>query len=362
MTNTTQHIYTYPDEADEAFGARSGGPYADSSAPYAAEHERRRHITLVPVLGASGGYGASTFALHLTRTFNSWLYRVCIVDADFAKGGLDVLAGCEESEGLRWHNVKAPLGRIDAPDIGKDLVQWEEVPLLAYHAWEVVPPRWWEMKAVLDALALKHDVIILDCGQSIHPDMVRAWESMNAAVDVQPLLLFQLGALGITRCYSTLRNWTDATAGKGFKTQTPVLFIAPARSAQMAKKRVGPMTEKEAEQYFETVILGRIPYKVANERHEKNGWGVAPTDYDYRTMMGVLIRAMAQMCIYNWEKPDEYDEERYGQWDPYDNYDPYNAFMEKEYLKELARQEVEEQNAALAEDDSEEQILQESAP
>lgn len=303
MIHTTPQQYTYQDEEETSSGAYPGGTYAQQNMPDVQRPTRTRHITIVPVLGASGGYGASTFALNLARTFHAWCYRVCILDADFAKGGLDVLAGCEESEGLRWHNVKAPLGRIDAKDVGKDFIQWEKIPLLAYHAWEAASPRWWEMKAMLDALALQHDVIILDCGQGIHSDMVRAWDAMSASLDIQPLILFQLGALGITRCYSALRAWTDATAGHPFRCHDPVLFLAPARSAQMAsRKRVGPMSEKEAEQYLESIIIGQIPYKVACERYEKNGWGVAPTDNAYATMIGVLIRAMAQICLYNWEE------------------------------------------------------------
>ena len=59
---------------------------------------------------SSGGCGttatAAMFAYHLTQEGQ----RVVLLDLDLSRGGMDILLGLEQDEGLRWSGIDAPLG------------------------------------------------------------------------------------------------------------------------------------------------------------------------------------------------------------------------------------------------------------
>ena len=85
-------------------------------------------ITVVPVLG---GAGASTIACALAAAYAQSGTRVSLVDADCGAGGIDILMGCEQSEGLRWSDLDNMRGEISGPEFYDNLIAHQGIRVLA---------------------------------------------------------------------------------------------------------------------------------------------------------------------------------------------------------------------------------------
>ncbi len=66
------------------------------------------------VVGGCGGAGASTLAAALALTAARRGERALLVDGDPLGGGIDLVVGCEDEPGLRWPEVTATEGRVNA--------------------------------------------------------------------------------------------------------------------------------------------------------------------------------------------------------------------------------------------------------
>lgn len=74
----------------------------------------RRAGAVVAVIGGRGGAGASVFATALAVAAVRTGEQALLVDCDPLGGGLDILLGAEESEGLRWSQIGVNGGRVPA--------------------------------------------------------------------------------------------------------------------------------------------------------------------------------------------------------------------------------------------------------
>jgi secretion/DNA translocation related CpaE-like protein len=66
----------------------------------------------VAVVGARGGVGASTFCTALALGGARRGLRPLLVDLDARGGGLDLVIGAEDADGLRWDDVEPVEGRV----------------------------------------------------------------------------------------------------------------------------------------------------------------------------------------------------------------------------------------------------------
>ncbi|NEG69842.1 hypothetical protein [Bifidobacterium choloepi] len=155
---------------------------------------------VVVLTSATGGAGTSTFAAMLAtaladRPGDETVPRVALVDADIgtASGGLDVLLGAERENGLRWHDVHAPLGTLDGAALWHDLPVWHDgVRLLAFGPWQSgEPPAWWDIHAAVTALAGWCAIVVVDAGRGA---LLREVPALAAAVQVPVVQLSVLGA------------------------------------------------------------------------------------------------------------------------------------------------------------------------
>ncbi len=104
-----QHVMNLPvDEADLvaalSAAAESGG-----------DGEGRGPV--VAVMGGRGGAGASLFATALARSARNAL----LIDADPWSGGIDLVVGTEEKQGLRWPDLALEHGRLDFRGVASGL-------------------------------------------------------------------------------------------------------------------------------------------------------------------------------------------------------------------------------------------------
>lgn len=86
---------------------------------------------LVAVGGSCGGAGASTLAAALALTAGAASAGVLLVDADPWGGGLDLVLGAEQDEGLRWPALSEVRGRLDGDAVMAALPEVQGVSVLA---------------------------------------------------------------------------------------------------------------------------------------------------------------------------------------------------------------------------------------
>ncbi|MEE1295638.1 MAG: septum formation initiator, partial [Bifidobacterium sp.] len=152
-----------------------------------------RHV--VTCSCASGGAGTTTLAAMLARRLARDGADAMLVDADLsdAAGGLDVLLGLEQDEGLRWHTVHAPLGQLNGRALRRQLPQWDGVGVLAYNPWQSGAPEWFEVQAALEALGSLDGTVIVDAGRGAMIGQV------PALIEASHVVVAQLSVLGLAR-------------------------------------------------------------------------------------------------------------------------------------------------------------------
>jgi secretion/DNA translocation related CpaE-like protein len=77
--------------------------------------------TVLAVLGARGGAGASVFSVAVGLTALKSGKNTLLIDCDPRGGGLDVVLGAESEAGLRWPDMQLSAGRIAAASLHESL-------------------------------------------------------------------------------------------------------------------------------------------------------------------------------------------------------------------------------------------------
>jgi secretion/DNA translocation related CpaE-like protein len=141
---------------------------------------------LLAVIGGRGGAGASILAGGLAVTAVAAGHRTLLVDADPLGGGLDLLLGWEQVDGLRWGALAEAGGRVDPPALLTALPQRGDLVLLSFDR-DVLPAVPGEaMAATLDAARRGRDVIVADLPRRLDDAAVLALQSAERAVLIVP--------------------------------------------------------------------------------------------------------------------------------------------------------------------------------
>ncbi|SER94765.1 helicase/secretion neighborhood CpaE-like protein [Propionibacterium cyclohexanicum] len=123
---------------------------------------------VLDIAGGSGGVGASTLAAALAQRCAASSRTVALVDCDPVGGGLDLLLGAEHEPGWRWPDLSSATGTVG--DLSGRLPRVAGVDLLSVgrgavgtQAGAAKPPvAQPAFRAVLDAVARSHDVVVMD--------------------------------------------------------------------------------------------------------------------------------------------------------------------------------------------------------
>ena len=202
-------------------------------------------VILLPIVGASGGLGASTCALQLARLCAHEGLRTCVIDVDFSGGGLDVLAGCEEQEGLRWHNIQAPLGSI------------------------------------------------CDCGRTVPNKVIAAWKSTRAQLTIIPVILMQCTNLGIARCSVLLECMRHNMHPHFSDCESALLFESACsinKLVSKTRKRNSHMSVAQVEDFLHARIYGSLPSDPRITRSDAQGWPLPQAKPEYERVLQAFIR------------------------------------------------------------------------
>ncbi|WP_206337819.1 septum site-determining protein Ssd [Streptomyces sp. WAC 06738] len=150
----------------------------------------------VGVVGGRGGAGASTLACALAVTAARAGRRTVLVDADPLGGGLDVLLGGEEAEGLRWPAFASSRGRIGGAALEESLPRLHGLRLLSWdrgggEAGAVAPEA---MRSVLAAARRRGGVVVVDLPRRVDEPVAEALAQVDVGLLVVPAELRAVAA------------------------------------------------------------------------------------------------------------------------------------------------------------------------
>ena len=134
--------------------------------------------SVIGVVGARGGAGASTLsaALSLCAARSS---SVCLIDVDALSGGIELVMGSEDLEGLRWPDVALTEGRVGAAALRAALPCHRGVSVLSWSCGAVVPITTEIVRSMITATARSYDQVVIDLPRQLDPAALEAL----AAVD-----------------------------------------------------------------------------------------------------------------------------------------------------------------------------------
>ncbi|MGW4230388.1 septum site-determining protein Ssd [Streptomyces sp. NPDC004980] len=151
----------------------------------AAEGVGRPALT-VGVMGGRGGSGASTLACALAVAAARSGRRTLLVDGDPLGGGIDVLLGGEESEGMRWPDFARSKGRVGGSALEESLPALHGLRVLSWGRDNdvIVPPP--AMQAVLAAARRLGGVVVVDLPRRVDESVAEALAQLDVGLLVVP--------------------------------------------------------------------------------------------------------------------------------------------------------------------------------
>ncbi|MFE4197145.1 septum site-determining protein Ssd [Paenarthrobacter sp. NPDC056912] len=134
--------------------------------------------TVIGIIGACGGAGASTAAIWLAQAAAGHGVSTLLIDGDPWGGGLELAISTEEVPGLRWPDFSETRGSIDPAQFRDSL------PVaggFAYLSWpgrreSVLTPDAGSVAAVMDAARRGFELILVDIGRSGEGVRTLAWD------------------------------------------------------------------------------------------------------------------------------------------------------------------------------------------
>ena len=141
---------------------------------------------VLAVIGGRGGAGASILAGGLAVTAVGVGLRTLLVDADPLGGGLDLVLGWEQVDGLRWESLADAGGRVDPPALLGALPQRGDLVLLSFARDELLAVPGEAMIATLDAARRGRDLVVLDLPRQLDEAATLALQAADRVLLVVP--------------------------------------------------------------------------------------------------------------------------------------------------------------------------------
>lgn len=117
---------------------------------------------VVCVVGGRGGAGASTLAAALAVTAVRRQLATVLVDADPLGGGLDLVVGGEDLEGVRWPDLAGARGRVATAALDDALPRIEGLSLLSWDRGDVLAVSPEAMAAAVTSARRGRHLMVVD--------------------------------------------------------------------------------------------------------------------------------------------------------------------------------------------------------
>jgi secretion/DNA translocation related CpaE-like protein len=141
---------------------------------------------VLAVVGGRGGAGASILAGGLAVTAVRAGHRTLLVDGDPLGGGLDLLLGWEDVDGVRWPALADAEGHVDPPALLEALPHRGDLVLLSFDREQLPGVPIEAMAATLDAARRGRDVIVADLPRQLDDAAALALQSADRALLIVP--------------------------------------------------------------------------------------------------------------------------------------------------------------------------------
>ncbi|WP_341718599.1 CpaE-like family protein [Micromonospora sp. FIMYZ51] len=141
---------------------------------------------VVAVLGGRGGAGASILAGGLAVTAARARLRTLLLDADPLGGGLDLVLGWEQLEGLRWPALTGADGRVDAPALVRALPSRGDLVVLSWDRGDLLAVPAEAMAATLDAARRGREFVVVDLPRQLDDAAVTALQAADRVFVMVP--------------------------------------------------------------------------------------------------------------------------------------------------------------------------------
>lgn len=141
---------------------------------------------VLAVIGGRGGAGASILAGGLAVTAARSGHRTLLVDGDPLGGGLDLLFGWEDVDGVRWPDLADAAGRVDPPALLEALPHRGDLVLLSFNREQLPAVPSEAMAATLDAGRRGRDLVVADLPRHLDDAAALALQAADRTVLIVP--------------------------------------------------------------------------------------------------------------------------------------------------------------------------------
>jgi secretion/DNA translocation related CpaE-like protein len=141
---------------------------------------------VLAVVGGRGGAGASILAGGLAMTAAKAGHRTLLVDGDPLGGGLDLLFGWENVDGVRWPGLADAEGRVDPPALLEALPHRGDLVLLSFDREQLPAVPSEAMAATLDAGRRGRDLIVADLPRHLDDAAALALQAADRTLLIVP--------------------------------------------------------------------------------------------------------------------------------------------------------------------------------
>lgn len=163
---------------------------------------------VLAVLGGRGGAGASVLAAGLAVTAARRGLRALLIDADPLGGGVDLVLGWEQVNGLRWPGLAETSGAVDPPALLDALPSEGELAVLSCDRNHLAGLPIDAMESALDAGRRSRDLVVADLPRRLNPAAVLALKAADRALLVIPAEL--RACVAASRVIAGVTPYTDA--------------------------------------------------------------------------------------------------------------------------------------------------------
>jgi secretion/DNA translocation related CpaE-like protein len=163
---------------------------------------------VLAVLGGRGGAGASVLAAALAVTAGNIGLRSLLVDADPLGGGVDLVLGWEDVDGLRWPALSATSGTVDPSALVAALPSRGDVAVLSCDRGAPGGLPQDAMAAALDAGVRGRDLVVADLPRRLDDAAVLALRAADRVLLIVPAEL--RACVAASRVAASVAPHTDA--------------------------------------------------------------------------------------------------------------------------------------------------------
>ncbi|MEQ7007637.1 septum site-determining protein Ssd [Actinopolymorpha sp. B17G11] len=145
-----------------------------------------REATTIGVVGGRGGAGASTLAAALAVTAARQGVSSFLLDGDPLGGGIELVVGGEDTAGMRWPELVASEGRMNAGALRMALPRLGDLVVLSWDRGDVSAVPAVAMRSVLGAARRGGDLVVLDLPRYLDEATQEALSACKAVLLVVP--------------------------------------------------------------------------------------------------------------------------------------------------------------------------------